>query len=445
MKNVFSAFILLSSASALAAAPTVSDVTVVQDDASRKVTVSYVLADGPAFVTAELLTNGVPAGVSLGAVTGDLNTTVAAGTRSFVWKAYRDWKGNKGEVSVRVKAMPRGQMPDYLVIDLLNPNSFAYYATSNDVPGGVLDMVYKTDKLVLRRIPARGVTWRMGQPNGYELCAGSSTKTDVTYESTLRDNETGHKVALTEDYYMGIFEFTQRQYYNLTKLTPSDYKKGDSSTHYEGSKAWPVEQVSYNTLRGTSTEAWKGWPQDGHQVADGSFLRTIRDFTGIESLDLPTEAQWEYACRAGTKTSLNSGVNFTATMTGSGDPEFAKVGWSQYNTAYDDRSGKTPHDVGLLNPNAWGLYDMHGNVHEICLDWMSRGDDYRATFAPGWTFGETTIDPLGPTNGTCRVVRGGDWFYAGSWARSATRAIDYPPDRESYHYGFRLVCAATAE
>ena len=426
------------------AAPTVSEVTVSQAR-NRDVTVSYLLSGGAAFVTAEILHGAEPVAVAVTNISGDVNGFVQPGRRSFVWRARKDWPDRKEAISARVTAWPRGQMPDYLVVDLKNANVRSWYATSNDVPGGVTSLVYKTDKLVMRRIPARNVIWRMGQPAGFEKCGGITTHEYVS-ESALRNNETGHKVLLSEDFYMGIYEFTQRQYYNLTGLTPSSQKSGNSANHYEGSKAWPVDSVSSDTLRGQTTGSFPGWPQNGHDVAAGSFLRTLRDFTGIESFDLPTEAQWEFACRAGTTTSLNSGKNVSNPTSGKPDAALAEVGWSQYNSSYDERAGNHPNEVGLLKPNNWGLYDMHGNVEERCLDWLTLGDDYRATFASGWERGVVTVDPKGPDTGSYRILRGGDYFYSSCWMRSACRAARLiAPDSGTYHNGFRLVCSVTVE
>ena len=435
---------LLAAVAVFAAAPTVSEVEVSQAK-NRDVTVSYLLSGGAAFVTAEILHGAEPVAVAVTNISADVNGFVQPGRRSFVWKARKDWPDKKEAISARVTAFPRGHMPDYMVVDLMNPNVRSWYATSNDVPGGVTSMVYKTDKLVMRRIPARNVIWRMGQPAGSELCQGIANNESAS-GSALRNNETGHKVLLTEDFYMGIYEFTQRQYYNLTGLTPSAKKNGSSGNHYEGSKAWPVDSVSSDTLRGPTTASFPGWPQNGHAVAEGSFLRILRNFTGIESFDLPTEAQWEFACRAGTATSLNSGKNVSDPTSGHGDASLAEVGWSQYNSSYDERAGNHPNEVGLLKPNAFGLYDMHGNVEERCLDWLTLGDNYRATFAPGWERGAVTVDPKGPETGSCRILRGGDYFYSSCWMRSACRAARaITPDSGTYHNGFRLVCAATVE
>ena len=443
MKKWLIAFVFCAT-SAWAAAPTVSEVTVSQAK-NRDVTVSYLLSGGAAFVTAEILHGAEPVAVAVTNISGDVNGFVQPGRRSFVWRARKDWPDRKEAISVRVTAWPRGQMPDYLVVDLKNTNVRSWYATSNDVPGGVTSLVYKTDKLVMRRIPARNVIWRMGQPAGFEKCNGINDH-EYAAESALRNNETGHKVLLSEDFYMGIYEFTQRQYYNLTGLSPSAKTSGTAGNNYDGSKAWPVDSVSSDTLRVQTTGSFPGWPQSGHAVAAGSFLRTIRDFTGIESFDLPTEAQWEFACRAGTTTSLNSGKNVADPTSGRSDAALAEGGWSQYNSSYDERAGNHPNEVGLLKPNAFGLYDMHGNVEERCLDWLTFGDDYRATFAPGWERGAVTVDPKGPTTGTYRVMRGGDYFYSSCWMRSACRAgRQITPDSGTYHNGFRLVCAVSAE
>ena len=439
MKRAFFASVLISLAcvGAFAAAPMV-EVESIRQAANRDVTVSYTLFGASGFVTAEILTNGAPAGVNVATASGDINAVVAPGARSFVWKARKDWPDQKLAVSVQIKALPVGHMPDYMVVDLLNPDSRSFYATSNDVPGGVTSRVYKTDKLIMRRIPARGVIWRMGQPAGGELCQGESRSDAPTLESTLRNNETGHRVALTEDYYMSIYEVTQQQYYNMTGLRPSSQTAGG----VDASGVRPVDSVSVHELRGAPSGSFVGWPANGHAVADGSVLKTLRDFTGIESFDLPTEAQWEYACRAGTTTSLNSGKDVLKPNSGNADANFAEVGWSQVNGGVDN----TSKEVGLLMPNRWGLYDMHGNIAERCLDWQSEGDAYRATFAAGWTRGAVTVDPVGPATGTYRIVRGGDHRYSSSWARSAARAAySHLPDAKGWVYGIRLVCSAAVD
>ena len=428
MKKTVIASVAFAAIGAFAAAPTVSEVEVTQAK-NRDVSVSYLLSGGPAFVTAEMVTGGSVASPAMTNVTGDVNCVVPPGRRSFLWKARKDWPDVKAQVSARVMARPSGLMPDYLVVDLKTPNVRSWYATSNDVPGGVTSMVYKTDKLVMRRIPARNVIWRMGQPAGGELCQGESYSSARTLEWRLRDNETGHKVMLTEDFYMGIYELTTSQYRKIAGLS-------------ESSIVNPVGEISVNALRGAASGTFSGGPADGYAVADGSVLRKLRNLTGIESFDLPTEAQWEFACRAGTSTSLNSGKDAVDTASGHGDANMAEVGWSQYN----EPKLNAAHEVGLLKPNAFGLYDMHGNLAERCLDWQTEGDDYRATFAPGWERGAVTVDPIGPASGTYRIVRGGDHFYSSAWARSAARAIyTHLPDVTSARYGIRLVCSASAD
>ena len=422
MKKTAITSVLFAAAAAFAGVPTVSEVEVVQAK-NRDVTVSYLLSGGPALVTAEIVAGGNVASPAMTNVAGDVNCVVPPGRRSFLWKARKDWPDVKAPVTARVMARPCGLMPDYLVVDLKNQNVRSWYATSNDVPGGVTSKVYKTDKLVMRRIPARNVIWRMGQPAGGEKCQGTSGT-----EARVRDNEIGHKVMLTEDFYMAIYELTTSQYRKIVGLS-------------ESSTVTPVGSISVNSIRGETTQSFAGWPQAGHAVADGSMLRQLRDLTGIESFDLPTEAQWEFACRAGTTTSLNSGKDVVDPTSGHGDANMAEVGWSQYNSGTN-----VAIEVGLLKPNAFGLYDMHGNLAERCLDWLTDGDDYRATFAPGWGRGAVTVDPIGPASGTYRIVRGGDYRYSASWARSAARAIyTHAPNTEASSYGIRLVCSASAD
>jgi formylglycine-generating enzyme required for sulfatase activity len=142
----------------------------------------------------------------------------------------------------------------------------------------------------------------------------------------------------------------------------------------------------------------------------------LRDRTGLSTFDLPTESQWEYACRAGTTTALNSGQNLTDPW--GNDPQMNVVGRFWYNggSGYSqggDTSVGTAK-AGSYQANAWGLYDMHGNVWEWCLDWY---DIY-----PG-----TVSDPVGAASGSYRVLRGGDWSYRARHCRSAFRGF-YDPD-----------------
>jgi len=217
------------------------------------------------------------------------------------------------------------------------------------------------------------------------------------------DRETQHHVTLTQDYYIGVFPCTQRQYELVMGFNPS---------HFEGNDL-PVEQVSYNMLRGAN-EGSK-WPS-GADVDEDSFFGRLQQRTGL-MLDLPTEAEWEYACRAGTTTALNSGKNLT-----SEDGNCAnlnEVAW------YGVNSGDTTHPVGLKKPNAWGLYDMHGNVCEWCLDWYGDCPDAAVT------------DPQGAESGGGRALRGGDWYDYAQYCRSANRGYGIP-SREINLIGFRV-------
>ena len=245
-----------------------------------------------------------------------------------------------------------------------------------------------------------------------------------------------HNVVLTNDYYIGVFPVTQRQYWLMT----GGYLDGGVATanfiYTSDANVCPMEKISYESLRGTS------WPESGRTVS-GSLLR-IRALTGLANLDLPTEAQWEFACRACTGTAYNNGKDCTTKKDGREScPNLAEVGWYGGNNNQDfygnAKSGNT-YEVGLLAPNAWGLYDMHGNVFELCLDWYSEGAAYTGTFADGWENGVPTLEPAGAAGGTQRVGRGGDYFYSPVRARACYRS-PVLPDSESTHYGFRFACA----
>jgi len=186
--------------------------------------------------------------------------------------------------------------------------------------------------------------------------------------------------------------------------------------------------VSYEDIRGASAGA--GWPANG-DVDAGSFMGQLRSKTG-KLFDLPTESQWEYAGRAGTTTPLNSGHHLLGFDS---DPRMDEVGRYQYNgggtngtpSHVDTSAGSAK--VGSYAVNSWGLYDTHGNVLELCLDWY------------GPYPGDVT-DPRGPSAVTFRVARGGCWWFQAAGCRMAGTRITANPNNAHGAMGFRVTVPA---
>jgi formylglycine-generating enzyme required for sulfatase activity len=196
-------------------------------------------------------------------------------------------------------------------------------------------------------------------------------------EEDRDDEETQHEVTLTKPFYMGKYAVTQEQWEAVMGNNPSRDK---------GPKL-PVTNVSWNDCQ--------------------EFIKKLNENTKGD-YRLPTEAEWEYACRAGTTTAYSFGANIT--------PQDAN---------YDDSNIGEPVAVGSYKPNAFGLYDMHGNVCEWCEDWYG---DHPA--------GAVT-DPKGRATGECRVLRGGSFGGDESLARSSFR-YNAAPTLRGYGVGFRL-------
>ena len=183
----------------------------------------------------------------------------------------------------------------------------------------------------------------------------------------------------------------------------------------------PVDSVTYYMARGS--EKGDRWPEN-NDVDEDSFMGKLRAKTG-EAFDLPTEAQWEYACRATTGTALNNRHNLTNEIT---DGNLNKLGRYEYNKK-DGKGGYTDAHtvVGSYLPNDWGLYDMHGNVSEWCAD--------RLSFS---SFPNPQTDPVGPNNNTReRISRGGSWDTSAQHCRSAKRSYARPNATNDY-YGIRV-------
>ena len=191
-----------------------------------------------------------------------------------------------------------------------------------------------------------------------------------------------HNVCISKGFFMGVYEVTQAQYREIMGTNPS-YFKGDNN---------PVEKVSWN---------------DATEFCRKLSEKDSRVYT------LPTEVQWEYACRAGSTTVFSFGNS---------ESSFGDYAW------YLSNSGYKTHPVGQKKPNEFGLYDMHGNVWEWCRDWY--GDDYYSN--------SSGIDPQGPDTGTARVLRGGSWSNDPKGCRSAFR-LRITPVNSGDHLGFRVV------
>ena len=326
-------------------------VTMTQDPSSRQVVIQYELENAPAIVTVDILTNGVSIGASnLKYFAGDVHRIVRpSGTKRITWRPDKAWPGHEitdQSVTAKVTAWALNAPPDVMVIDLVVADQYDFYTSLESLPGrgGVSNDLYKTDKMVFRKCPAANVTWRMGAPS-----------TEPGYAA----DQAAHLVTLSNDFYMGIYTLTQRQYERITGKASCATKK-DAERH----DVMPMTDISWAQMRMNSdntVNADYDWPSCGHVVNPASVLGKLRTLTGNRlAFDLPLEAQWEFACRAGTGTGLYTGKEITADNV---CPNVAEI------ACYEGNNSGCPDPVGSHLRNNWGFYDMCGNVLEFCLDY----------------------------------------------------------------------------
>ena len=412
----------------LTAAPVVreSSVTLTQGQNAASVTIGYVLDGDPAVVTVDIQTNGVSIGAeNCRSLSGDVGHVVQPGSRTVKWVARNDWPEHRitdGSVTAVVTAWATN-----MVLSLDSATPPVWYVSTNAIPGwgANSNRLFKTDKIVMRKIPAANVRWRMGSPLD-EPCRNS-------------DRETPHWVTLTSDYYMGIYPCTRMQYYKITGNTGTT-----TFADYEDYNYRPVGKVPYYIVRGarsTNTVINIDWPTTGTNVTANSVMGNIRKKALLNTIDLPTEAQWEFACRAGEGAALYTGKELLrSTPTDGIAPALDEVAWYGGLNANCKRDGiLQTYEVGLLLPNAYGLYDMIGNVYEWCLDWFSEGAAY--------SDGSPVVDPKGVTTPSAynRVARGGCYEYAPTECRAACRAQGSDENSWQDRWGFRFCCPAIAK
>jgi formylglycine-generating enzyme required for sulfatase activity len=433
--TVFSAFMV--SMGVNAALPVIEQSSVDFRQVNAKATISYELKNAPAIVTVDIETNTLAdasgewvsiGGENLQTLSGDVHKVIRAGARKITWQSRAEWPEKSipaGQIRAVVTAWPTNAPPDYLVIGLETKKDVRLYAKPDFVPYGINSDYYKTNAILMRKIPAAGVVWRMGSPENE--CPNGRSSIEVP-----------HLVMLTADYYMGVYELTQGQAKKFYGGADEVY------TSHEDSPMRPAQKLTFLRLRGCKYENEEdskyAWPQSGHtNVLSSSVIGKIRNFSGLSTIDLPTEAQWEFACRAGTTTAFSNGGG--AQTQDECVNSMSDIGWHTWNSFVD--GVKQAHVVGEKSHNAFGLYDMHGNISEMCLDRGSDTADRMISFlTPDYLFGGVTVDPIGPEDEGRVTLKGGHYEASFYNCRSSARTIEKRTRDAQDYYGCRLCAPA---
>ena len=415
------------------ATPEVTSCEMTQSPSTRKVTITYTLQNYPAVVTLDIVTNNTGTGqwVSIGGehicnATGDVWCKVDKANGTIKWDPDLSWPDHVTAVNgakAVVTAWAMDNTPDYMVVDLTagsSPDSQKYFVSTNFLAGGLLaNDIYKRSKMVMRKIMAKDVEWTMG-----------STTAETVGRST---NEVTHLVTLPHNYYIGVFEVTQAQWETVKGSWAGTFA---NATYRAGR---PVETLTFAAIRNSSPAA---------DPDANSFLGIARSRTGLD-FDLPSEAQWEFACRAGHGDMKWGNGTTMNNQSQDNDPGLKAMARFYFTNSRPDDSdvqncyctdAKATAKVGSYQPNSWGIYDMHGNVSELCLDWY---EDNITSYG-----GAVNVSPSNPANtisgnaGSNRVLRGGSWGWGCSYGSRRPANRTSWNGKVNWERGFRVVCGA---
>lgn len=234
------------------------------------------------------------------------------------------------------------------------------------------------------REPVTGMEFLYVHPGSFRMGSGPEV-------IGRQEDETPHQVELTRGFYLGRYEVTHEEWIEVMGSNPSQFP--------DCGPRCPIETVSYVAIR--------------------EFIGRLEKRSAGSRFRLPTEAEWEYACRAGTETPFSTGENLT-------DQQANFDARYPYDGFPKGRYPNKPTPVGSYPPNPWGFYDMHGNLWEWCEDWYGEYPE-----------GDVR-DPKGPAEGEMHVIRGGSWYFDGNSSRCALR-YTHAPIHDGFSLGFRLV------
>jgi len=397
--------------SAMADDPQISNVVVRQRwPWSKLVDIDYVLtADSTQHVgvAVQAFDGDTPLALSLHSLSGDLYS-VQRGPRRIVWDPTLTTYTNNRALTKFTVQLSVTNAATYLIVDMDTGYITPYDCGTNLMTEATND-VYKTSKMLFRRIPA-----------------GTYTMGNVT--NAVRSRE----VTFSKDFYIGVYEVTRSQWGKIMAVpSVTGTRAIRGPTYYDirevlGTNAAMVDAVIGTGFDGSSAISPE-WPQSS-AVGNSSFIGQLRAKTRKTWFDLPTSAQWEYACRAGTTTDFNNGENAVTNPATGKDMTLMTLAW------YNENTPNNASIVGSKLPNAWGLYDMHGDLEEWCLDWYNDiNNPTRSNFS---TTAET--DPVGPSSGSTRLMRGGG--YASTSANCMSYIItSRAPSQTYWTLGFRVV------